>query len=381
LSRTGTITVSWPGGSGSNLVTQGPGPSCTFTLSPAATPTNISANGGTGSFAVNATPASCLWTATTPNPTWITITDPSGPSPVNFKVAANGPYPAGTRQGYIMVQGLTYTVNQDAAAAPNAPVITPGGVTNAASYASARPPNGGVAQGSYISIFGSGLGPAAGAQAPAGSTLSPTLAGVSVKITGGSTSVDVLPTFVAGPQINAIMPSNAPLGTVALTVTYNGVTSASTPVVILLNALGIFTVGNTSEGIIQTFPPTAPLGQQPLNSNTNTAAPGDYGIVWATGIGANILNGQLLPDNTPPPGGQMAVPVTVTIDNIPAAIPYSGRAPGFAGVDNVYFIVPAGVRSGCAIAVKIQAGTLPANNVTIAVDANHQTCTGSAQVP
>ncbi len=381
LSRTGTITVSWPGGSGSNLVTQGPGPSCAFTLSPAATPTNISANGGPGSFAVSATPASCLWTATTPNPTWITITDPSGPSPVNFKVAANGPYPAGTRQGYIMVQGQTYTVNQDAAAAPNAPVITAGGVTNAASYASASPPNGGVAQGSYISIFGSGLGPAAGAQAPAGSTLSPTLAGVSVKITGGSTSVDVLPTFVAGPQINAIVPSNAPLGTVALTVTYNGVTSASTPVVILPNALGIFTVGASSEGIIQTFGPTAPADQRPLNSNTNTAAPGDYGIVWATGIGANILNGQLLPDNTPPPGGQMAVPVTVTIDNIPASIPYSGRAPGFAGVDNVYFIVPAGVRSGCAIAVKIQAGTLPANNVTIAVDANHQTCTGSAQVP
>ena len=372
--RTGTITISWPGGSGSNLVTQGAGPSCTFTLSPAATPTSISANGGTGSFAVTAAPTSCLWSATTPDPAWITIGNASGPSPVNFKVAANGPYPAAARQGFIMVQGQTYTVNQDAAPSPNAPVISSGGVTNAASYASASPPNGGVAQGSYISIFGTGLGPPAGAQAPAGAALSPTLAGVSVTIASGGSNYNVLPTFVAGPQINAIVPSNTPVGVGALTVTYNGATSASAPVMILANALGIFTVGNTSEGIIQTFPPTAPLGDQPLNSNNNTAATGDYGIVWATGLGANIVNGQLLPDNTPPPGGQMAVPVTVTIDGIPAQIPYSGRAPGFAGVDNVYFIVPPGVRSSCTVAVKIQAGALPANAVTIATDANHQPC-------
>ena len=372
--RTGTITISWPGGSGSNLVTQAAGPSCTFTLSPAATPTSISASGGTGSFTVTAAPTSCLWTATTPDPTWIAITDASGPSPVNFQVAANGPYPAGPRQGSILVQGQTYTVNQDAAPSPNAPLITAGGVTNAASYASASPPNGGVAQGSYISIFGTGLGPAAGAQAPAGSTLSPTLAGVSVTIANGAATFNVLPTFVAGPQINAIVPSNTPLGVGALTVTYNGVTSASAPVMILANALGIFTVGNTSQGIVQTFPPTAPLGDQPLNSNTNTAAPGDYGIVWATGLGADIVNGQLLPDNAPPPGGQLAVPVTVTIDGIPAQIPYSGRAPGFAGVDNVYFIVPPGVQFSCTTAVMIQAGALPANVVTIATNANHQPC-------
>ena len=179
----------------------------------------------------------------------------------------------------ISVQGQTYTVNQEAAPNPNGPVISAGGVTNAASYASASPPTGGIAQGSYISIFGTKLGPNPAVQATAGVVLSTTLGGVSIKITNGTTSVDVIPTFVAAPQINAIVPSNAPLGNGVLTVTYNGVTSNVTPVRILQNALGIFTLGAASAGIIQTFAPNTPEGQRPLNSSTNTAAPGDYGIV------------------------------------------------------------------------------------------------------
>jgi uncharacterized protein (TIGR03437 family) len=67
--------------------------------------------------------------------------------------------------------------------------------------------------------------------------------------------------------------------------------------------------------------------------------------VWATGLGPDIVGGQLVPDNQPPPGGQLSVPVTVTIDGVASSIPYSGRAPYFAGVDNVYFIVPTGTPS------------------------------------
>jgi uncharacterized protein (TIGR03437 family) len=273
-----------------------------------------------------------------------------------------------------VVQGQTYTVDQEAPPNPNGPVISAGGVTNAASYASASPPNGGVAQGSYVSIFGQNLGPTQQAQASAGQTLSTNLGGVSISLSSGSTTVAVLPTFVAAPQINAIIPSNAPLGNAVLTVTYNGVISNVAPVRILPNALGIFTIGTSQIGIIQTFAPNTPEGQRPLNTNTNTAAPGDYGIVWATGLGPDILNGQLLPDNQPPPGGQLNVPVTVTIGGVSAQIPYSGRAPGFAAVDNVYFIVPPGVPFGCAVPVVIQAGNLPANKVTVALDPNRQPC-------
>jgi uncharacterized protein (TIGR03437 family) len=169
------------------------------------------------------------------------------------------------------------------------------------------------------------------------------------------------------------------LGNAQLTVTYNGVTSTSAPVRIVKNALGVFTMGaNSTAGIIQTFGPTAPETQRPLNSATNTAAPGDYGIVWATGLGANIVNGQMLSDTQQPqPNGLMGVPITITIGGIPltaAYMPWQGRS-GYNGVDNVYFIVPPGVPSGCAVPVQIQVGDLPANTVTIAVDAKHQPCT------
>jgi uncharacterized protein (TIGR03437 family) len=212
-------------------------------------------------------------------------------------------------------------------------------------------------------------------------TLAPTLGGVSLRLTVGGTSVDVLPTFVASSQINAIIPSTAPLGTGQLVITYNGVPSDPAPVRIVKNALGIFTMGSSSSaGIIQTFAVGAPEGQRPLNSKDNTAAPGDYGIVWATGLGANVVNGQTLSDTEQPqPRGNMDVPITITIGGIrlsAAQMPWQGRS-GYNGVDNVYFIVPPGVPSGCAVPVQIQVGDMMANTVTIAIDPQRQTCTDS----
>jgi hypothetical protein len=181
------------------------------TLPVTATPTPFPYTGGTGNFTVSSNPSGCQFTATTPNPDWITNIAISGTT-VTYTVAANGSYPAPARQGSIVVQGQSYMVNQEAAPNPNGPVISSGGITNAASYASGSPPNGGVAQGSYISIFGSNLGPNPAAQASAGQTLAANLGGVTISLTNGSSTVPIYPTFVAGPQINAIIPSNSPLG-------------------------------------------------------------------------------------------------------------------------------------------------------------------------
>src|SRR5690349_8576104 len=48
--------------------------------------------------------------------------------------------------------------------------------------------------------------------------LGTTLANVSITVTQGGTAVNAIPLFVSASQINAIMPSNAPLGTVTLRV-------------------------------------------------------------------------------------------------------------------------------------------------------------------
>jgi uncharacterized protein (TIGR03437 family) len=108
-----------------------------------------------------------------------------------------------------------------------AQTIFPRGIVNAASFVAPGLPGGGIARGSIFSIFGRNLGPAS----------SPTLAfplvlnlgGVSIRVSQGSTSVDAIPLFVSPGQINAIMPSNAPLGMVSVRVTFNNSTGNPSP--------------------------------------------------------------------------------------------------------------------------------------------------------
>jgi uncharacterized protein (TIGR03437 family) len=50
-----------------------------------------------------------------------------------------------------------------------------------------------------------------------------------MQISQGSTSVNAIPIYVSSSQINAVMPSNAPLGRVSVRVTYNGTSSNAIP--------------------------------------------------------------------------------------------------------------------------------------------------------
>ena len=101
-----------------------------------------------------------------------------------------------------------------------APIINNGGVVNAASFAPPGLSGGSIAQGSIFSIFGQQLGPPTLAQVSR-FPLSTTLAGVSVQVIQGTTTISAFPIVVTANQVNAIMPSNAPLGQVSVTVTYN----------------------------------------------------------------------------------------------------------------------------------------------------------------
>ena len=80
------------------------------------------------------------------------------------------------------------------------------------------------------------------------------------------------------------MPSNAPLGRVAVQVTYNAVTSNTTAATVAANSFGIFAVnsGGFGPGILQNF---VAQTNQPLNSLVQTAAPGQVITLWGTGLG------------------------------------------------------------------------------------------------
>src|SRR5208337_4151889 len=68
-----------------------------------------------------------------------------------------------------------------------APFIYYRGVVNVANYMPPGLPSGGIAQGAQFSIFGSALGPAT--SPPLAFPLSTTLAGVSISVTQGTTTV------------------------------------------------------------------------------------------------------------------------------------------------------------------------------------------------
>jgi uncharacterized protein (TIGR03437 family) len=161
------------------------------------------------------------------------------------------------------------------------PYINYRGIVNVASYMAPGLPAGSLPRGGMIAIFGNKLGPANGVPAPS-YPLGTTLSGVSVTVTQQSITVNAYPVYVGAGQINAIMPSNAPLGRVSVLVTYNGATSNPSPANVVSSSFGIITVNGAGfgPGSIQNFVAT---GVPPTNSPQLTATPGQAEILWGRG--------------------------------------------------------------------------------------------------
>ncbi len=248
------------------------------------------------------------------------------------------------------------------------PVITPRGIANSASYLPYGVPGGPIARGSTFSIFGTGLGPAATAQQPS-YPLQRSIGGVSVKVTQGAVSLDALPVFVADTLVNAIMPSDAPLGLVSVRVTYNGQTSHPQTVRVVNSNPGLFT--STGFGIGPGSIQNLSGDLAPLNSPLRSAQPGQFVTLWANGLGPIAQ-----PDSAAPPIGNLPFPVEVWVGNVPVTnIVYSGRTPCCAGIDQIVFQVPSNAPSGCYVPVVARvAGTAISNTVTMAINADGGAC-------
>jgi hypothetical protein len=106
--RSGTLTIAGQ----TFTVSQGaspPPPVCTITIAPKSQ--TFQKHGGSGSFTVTASAASCTWNATS-NARWLTVTSGasgSGNGSVKFDVDDDS---GGDRTGTISVGGQTFTVTQ-----------------------------------------------------------------------------------------------------------------------------------------------------------------------------------------------------------------------------------------------------------------------------
>ncbi|MBM3760263.1 MAG: hypothetical protein FJW36_08460 [Acidobacteria bacterium] len=242
------------------------------------------------------------------------------------------------------------------------PVITYRGVLNAASLAPPGLPNGGLGRGGVFTIFGTNLGPTTPATVSA-FPLTPTFNGVNITVAQGGISVSAIPIFVSAGQVNAILPSNTPLGTCSMRISFGGRTSPPVAVEVVENGPGIFAIssGGFGPGVVQNFNTTA---DQPVNSLDTSAARGQVITIWATGLGRVPFG-----DNVAPTAQDVEAPVTITIGERDAVRLYAGRSPCCAGVDQIVVRVPEDAPQGCYVPVRVKAGSGVSNTVTMAIAA------------
>jgi uncharacterized protein (TIGR03437 family) len=261
------------------------------------------------------------------------------------------------------------------------PAISPGGVVNAASYATGTNidskgvvfptlPGGAIA-----SIFGTNL--AASPQTAQNTPLPRQLAGTSVSVNGIAA-----PLFYVSPaQINFQMPSSAdttPGASAAAGIVVSTAAGTSDPYVDIasgLNAVpGIFTANASGCGQGTVLVVSAD-GSTSLNSPTNSASPGDYISIYGTGNG---LVSNPPADGVPAPSSPLATASDVGIPLFDFAgagggVAWAGRAPGFVGLDQFNYQVPETARQGCAVPLQIVNSNI-SQPVTMSIASGGGTC-------
>ncbi|MGI8988132.1 MAG: hypothetical protein ACR2I2_00950 [Bryobacteraceae bacterium] len=200
-----------------------------------------------------------------------------------------------------------------------------------------------VAPGEILSIFGSGLGPAAPVspqRTPDGQFFTASLAGTRVLFDG----VPAPMILASAGQVSAIAPYGlAGSSATQIRVEYQGNTSDPFPLPVVSSAPAIFTVAATRKGqgaiLNRDFSPNGP---------SNPAAPGSIVMIYATGEGQTDppgADGKLTNDVLPRP----LQAVGVQIGGVDADVLYAGGAPGLvAGLLQVNVRVPAGISDPAA---------------------------------
>lgn len=258
-----------------------------------------------------------------------------------------------------------------AAASAQAPSIT--GVVNNYSGVAPGLPNYGIAQGSIFLLVGANLVPSAsqntGVQNP---PLKTTLNGVTVNATVSGTTTHCILYYVTTGQIAGILPSATPVGTGTITVTTAAGTSAPAPIVVVQSAFGILTANQSGTGLGQIQDAS---NSYALLSYTGAAKPGDYIVLWGSGLGP-VTGDETVAQSQTDFGSQF--PIEVDVGGVSAQVYYHGRS-AYPGLDEVIVIMPPGL-SGCNVSVVVwhKSNNLVSNVVTMPAGSGGGACSDPA---
>jgi uncharacterized protein (TIGR03437 family) len=243
----------------------------------------------------------------------------------------------------IGVSGLSILPLATASAAQK-PVVSRGGVVNAASYQSAVAVNG------LLSIFGSNLGSSAQAAAV---PLPTTLGGTCVTLNNTP-----LPLFLmSSGQINAQIPSNIAAGTYPLVIhsIVNQAASASQNVTVSKVAPAVFVDGSGNALLFHAD------GNQVTQYNPATRD--EPLTMYATGLGATT--GGPVSTGMPSPSSPLAVVSGVQVffgnpsyTQAAIIVDWAGLAPGLIGVYQLNLRIPGFHINGDALPIELRVGTV-----------------------
>ena len=212
------------------------------------------------------------------------------------------------------------TLVLDVCLAQAQPVITT--IANGASFQSA------VSPGSIVTIFGSNLVTGSAASAP-GKPLPTSLAGSMVLINGSAA-----PLFFASPsQINLQLPYGVASGTATAVVQSGSVSSAPVSFTVSNASPGIFLNGGSNQAVA-----VNPDGS--VNTAANPAKPGDYLVVYITGVGPVDQSESTNAAPPPTPVATSSLSFSATIGGTAANTPFVGLTSGFIGLGQVNVQVP-----------------------------------------
>jgi uncharacterized protein (TIGR03437 family) len=215
------------------------------------------------------------------------------------------------------------------------PQFSASGITNAASFAS-----GSLVPGSIATIFGTNLTSGTGINIASGLPLPMHFLNVTVTVNGLPAPIFAVDNVAGQQQINFQTPWEVEgLSIAPISVTNNGVTSATIQVPVLNAQPGIFAynTGGSSFGAIL-------HANFQLADTAHPASGGETVLIYCTGLGPVLPAQQsgsaaigLAPTVTTP---------MVTIGGAVAPTSYSGLAPGFVGLYQINAMVPSGLGAG-----------------------------------
>ena len=215
---------------------------------------------------------------------------------------------------------------------------------------------GGIAPNEFITLKGTGLGPATGAS----SSMTTQLAGSSVSVGGTAAYL----TYAQDGQINLLVPFNVSgLQSTTIQVEYNGVKGNTVTVPVIASSPGIFT---------QAYGPGPAwmVNQDGIfNSSSNPAPRNTYVAFWLTGQG---LVNTTLADGTQPAGPTYPspmLPVSVSLGGVqvPAAnVVFAGLV--YSGEVQINLLIPANVPTGSAVPLVVTIGGVSSRtDATVAI--------------